>query len=108
SVIDQGVMQMPPEYAASSRVIAQKLRARRDFLLQEADRYYATLWSVADIHGTDAGDRATVSRAADGSVDVRIQSGDNDPYFVRRFDPRETKEIRVYLHEGNDTAIVSG
>jgi hypothetical protein len=108
SVIDQAVVQMPPEYAASSRVIAQQLRARRDFLLQEADRYYATLWSVADIHGTDAGDRATVLRAADGSVDVRIQSGDNDPYFVRRFDPRETKKIRVYLHDGNDTAIVSG
>ena len=108
SVIDQAVMQMPPEYAASSRVIAQKLKVRRDFLVQEADQYYGSLWTFADIHGTDAGDRATVTRAADGSVDVRIQAGDNDPYFVRRFDPRETREIRVYLHEGNDTAIVSG
>lgn len=108
SVIDGAMRAMPPEYAASSRVIAQKVRARRDRLPEVADRYYATLWNVADIHGTDAKDRATVVRSADGSVDVRIQTGGNDPYFVRRFDPRETKEIRVYLHDGDDVAVVTG
>jgi hypothetical protein len=108
SVIDGAVNAMPPEYAASSRVIAQKLRGRRDRLPQIADRYYATLWSVADIHGTDANDRATVIRSADGSVSVRIQSGGEEPYFERRFDPRETREIRIYLHDGDDVAVVTG
>jgi hypothetical protein len=107
-VIDRAVAAMPREYAASSRVIAQKLKARRDRLHQAADRYYRMLWTVADVHGTDADDRATVVRSPDGSVEVRLQSGNNNPYLDRRFDPRETREIRIYLHDGNDSALVSG
>jgi hypothetical protein len=40
-------------------------------------------------------------------VEVRIESG-GPPYFLRRFEARETKEIRVYLHGGDDTATVTG
>ncbi len=108
SVIERALAAMPREYAASSTIIAGKLEARRDRLPQAASRYYGMLWTVADIHGTDADDRATVIRSDDGSVEVRIQSGKKDPYFVRRFDPRETREIRVYLHDGNDSAFVTG
>jgi len=108
SVIDEAVNAMPPEYAASSREIAQKLRSRRDLLPQVADTYYGSLWHYADIHGTDADDRATVTRLSDGSVEVRLQSGKGDPYFVRRFVPAETNEIRLYLHDGNDSAVVTG
>ena len=51
---------------------------------------------------TDAADRATVVRTPDGYVDVRIQSGDNAPWFARRYNPAETREIRLYLHGGDD------
>ena len=107
-VIDNAVRAMPPEYASSSREIAVRLKARRNGLRGAADRYYRELWTVADIHGTDADDQATVVRSSDGIVDVRIQSGNNTPYFARRFDLGETKEIRIYLHGGNDRATVEG
>lgn len=107
-IIDAAVQAMPPEYAASSRAIAAKLTARRNGLRGAADRYYRELWHVAEIHGTDADDEATVVRSADGVVDVQIQSGNNAPYFSRRFDPHETAEIRIYLHGGNDRATVEG
>jgi hypothetical protein len=61
-----------------------------------------------DIHGTDAADRATVTRQDDRFVEVRLESGAGPPYFLRRFDGRETREIRVYLHGGDDTALVLG
>ncbi|MEA2706379.1 MAG: hypothetical protein QOH22_1167 [Gemmatimonadaceae bacterium] len=99
---------LPPQYANDSRVLAAKLRTRRDGLRQAADRYYGELWTVADIHGTDADDQATVVRSADGIVDVRIQSGGDVPYFSRRFYASETKQIRIYLHGGNDRATVEG
>jgi hypothetical protein len=107
-VIDNAVGALPPEYASSSREIAAKLKARRDGLRDAADRYYGELSTVADIHGTDADDQATVVRSGDGIVDVRIQSGNSAPYFARRFDLAETKEIRIYLHGGDDRATVEG
>ncbi|HEX9309480.1 MAG TPA: hypothetical protein VF887_01595, partial [Gemmatimonadaceae bacterium] len=107
-VIDDAVRAMPPEYANSSRAVAAKLKARRNALRGAADKYYGELWTVTDIHGTDADDQASVVRSADGVVDVRIQSGDSAPYFSRRFISAETKEIRIYLHGGNDRATVEG
>jgi hypothetical protein len=107
-VIYNAMATLPPQYANDSGVMAAKLRARRDGLRAEADRYYGELWTVADIHGTDADDQATVVRSADGIVDVRIQSGNDAPYFSRRFYASETKQIRIYLHGGNDRATVEG
>jgi len=108
SVIDSAMRAMPRQYAPSSRIIAEKVRARRDGLRAAADHYYGILSEVMDIHATDSVDKATVTRSGDGLVDVQIQYGNNPPWFNRRFDARETKEIRVYLHGGNDTAFVNG
>ncbi|HEX3533359.1 MAG TPA: hypothetical protein VHT23_04000 [Gemmatimonadaceae bacterium] len=107
-VIDNALATLPPQYANDSRAMAAKLKARRDGLRAEADKYYGELWTVADIHGTDADDQATVTRSGDGVVDVRIQSGNDAPYFSRRFYASETKEIRIYLHGGDDRATVEG
>ena len=107
-VIDNAVGALPREYANGSRDLAARLKARRNGLRGAADRYYGELWTVADIHGTDADDQATVVRSGDGIVDVRIQSGDSPPYFARQFNAGETKEIRIYLHGGNDRATVEG
>jgi hypothetical protein len=108
SVIDRAFRAMPTEYAASSRGIARTLKTRRDHLREAADHYYGILWTVADVHATDADDRATILRSADGAVDISLRSGKKDPYFHRRFDARETREIRVYLHGGDDTALIIG
>ena len=107
-VIDNAVARMPREYAGYSVEIARALKARRNGLRAVADRYYGELWRVADVHATDADDRLEVMRAGDGLVDVVIQSGDKPPYFARRFYASETKEIRIYLHGGDDQAVING
>ncbi|HEX6627808.1 MAG TPA: hypothetical protein VF105_07630 [Gemmatimonadaceae bacterium] len=107
-VIDDAVAQMPPEYAKQSAGIAATLRARRNGLRGAADRYYQELWRVADIHASDADDQLNVMRSGDGLVDVVIQSGKDAPYFARRFYASETKEIRIYLHGGDDQALIDG
>lgn len=108
SVIDSAMRTMPHEYAASSRLVGEKVRARRDRLRAEADHYYDELSRVVDIHATDSADKATVVRSGDGIVDVQIQYGNNPPWFNRRFTSAETNEIRIYLHGGDDNAIVTG
>jgi hypothetical protein len=107
-VIDEAVRQLPREYASSSNQVAAILKVRRDHLSEAATRYYLAIWDIADIHGTDADERATATRNADGSVEISIRTGNSAPWFRRRFDAADTREIRLYLHGGNDVAVVRG
>ena len=108
AVIDDAVRALPPEYRQSAPSLAHTLKLRRDGLPGAADRFYRFLAAVADIHATDAADRAIVTRVDDRYVEVRLESGAGTPFFLRRFDLQETAEIRLYLHGGNDTALVTG
>jgi hypothetical protein len=113
SVIDAAVSAMPTEYRVidGSRM-AHALKRRRDDLKQTADRFYRLLAREVAVHATDEGEVATVDRGSDGSVDLtlarRTATSDAAPYFRRRFDSRETSEIRVYLHGGDDSVVVRG
>ena len=110
SVIDGAVRRLPPEYLQKNgAALTRALRRRRDHLPQISDRYYALLAQVVEIHGTDERDLAEVERLAGGRVSVRLSPGSGGPPFYRRtFDVRETEEIRVFLHGGDDRLIVRG
>ena len=108
AVIDSAVRQMPPEYRALAPSFAAKIKHRRDGLPFIANEFYAVLSKLVDVHATDVADRATVTYLAGGLVDVQLRSGNNAPYYRRRFDPRETREVRVYLHDGDDAAVITG
>ena len=109
-VIDRAVREMPPEYqAARGAELAAALRYRRDRLAEASGAFYETLASDVDVHATDEADRAQVERFPDGSVELRIYEEDGrNPYFRRRFVPQETREVRVYLHGGDDQATITG
>lgn len=108
AVIAASMARMPVEYASSHPGLSAKLRARRDSIPAVAARWYQWINRVADIHATDADDRATVTWVDAQHVDVRIDRPDGTPYLTRRFDAAETQEIRIYLHGGNDQATVVG
>lgn len=108
NVIDAAVRAMPPEYQALQPDLAAKLKSRRDLLPEQADVFYRFLAAYPDIHATDSADRAQVTRHADGSVEVELHSRGDAPYFHRRFQPLETREVRLYLHGGDDGAVVTG
>lgn len=107
SVVDAALRALPAAYQTGVPSLAGTIRSRRDRLPAAADGYYRTLFRVADIHATDAADRATIRRTSQGEVEVRLQYRNDAPYLVRRFDPRLTSEIRLYLHEGDDSAVVT-
>ncbi len=107
-VIEAALRAMPPEYQATVPGAAAKLMSRRDLLPAQAARFYLFLATVVELHATDAADRATVTLVDDRHLDVEIRSGNAAPYFRRRFDALETREIRLYLHGGDDWAEVRG
>ncbi len=107
SVIDHAVQAMPSEYVALQPDLAEKIRSRRDNLPTAATGYYASLVQVVDLHASDAPDRAAIERHGDGSVRVALASAGRT-YLDRRFVPEETREVRLYLHARDDTAVVTG
>lgn len=108
AVIDSAIGTMPREYQSTAPELRRDLRMRRDSLPALATRFYLYLADVVDVEGTDAADSAVITRIDGDRVEVRLQSGGSVPYFRRRFDAAETHEIRVYLHGGDDHAVVTG
>jgi hypothetical protein len=107
AVIDSAMWAMPHEYLSVHGEIRSKLRTRRDNWHLAADEYYRVLAEVVEIHAPDTDDSATVLREGDDVV-VRIKTGEGRAWFERRFNAFETREIRLYLHGGNDVAVVTG
>jgi len=112
AVIDSAVRRLPPEwFALEGEELAATLRARRDELPFASAELYGLVAREVEVHATDQADRADIDRLPDGSVDVTVHSAADPrgwPYFHRRFFPGETREVRLYLHGGDDLALVSG
>jgi hypothetical protein len=109
SVIAAGVADLPAGVPDAHRSwLAVRLRDRREHLADAARRFYLRLASEADLHATDAAERITIEGASDGAVLIDIAGDDAGSRLRRRFDPSETKEVRVYAHRGADTVVSRG
>jgi hypothetical protein len=114
AVIDNAVQQMPRPYQALlGAELASTLKVRRDRLPEVAERFYRFLAAEVDVQGTDQSERVELRGFGDGGVEVSIAlqtaAGTRiGPYFQRRFNPRETKELRIYLRQEADMVACSG
>jgi hypothetical protein len=112
--IDEAIQALPPEYAVlDGERLRKDLSGRRDRLIEGARRYYEHLSADVDVQETDAAEEVTITRHPDGTmlVEVRPLEPDDsmsDPVFSRRFDPKDTEHVRVYLRDGNDRVKVVG
>lgn len=111
--IDAAVRRLPPPwYALRGEALARDLKLRRDRLTEAAAAFYADLSSRPDVHGTDLADVARVEHQEDAVV-VELTLADSaggagTPYFRRRFTGRDTQEVRLYLHGGDDRYVATG
>jgi hypothetical protein len=114
AVIDEAMHQMPAEwYAIDGPQMTKDLKQRRDALGDYAWKFYLHLADRVEVRGTDRDDLATVQHLADGSMDLTLAPLNADgsggaSYYHRRFSPKETKEVRIYLFGGNDHLVTSG
>jgi hypothetical protein len=114
AVIDESMHQMPPEwYAIDGEQMTKDLRQRRDGIVAYARKFYEHLADPVDVRGTDQADLATVQHLADGSLKLSLSPLGADgtggaPYYERRFSPKETQEIRLYLLGGDDRVVATG
>ncbi len=108
-VIDEAFLTWHPEaFALDGAKMAARLKARRDQLTEVAEVFFEHLNHEVDILGSTQDDRFDVWFGGDGSVRVAVRGKDPEPYFDRTFDPRETRELRLYALEGKDALVVHG
>jgi hypothetical protein len=113
-VIDHAMHQMPPPwYAIDGAQMTKDVRERRDGIVDYARKFYLHLADRVDVRATDQADLASVKHEDDGSLRLTLAPLAADgaagaPYYQRRFSPKETKEIRLYLLGGDDRVVASG
>jgi hypothetical protein len=114
AVIDEAMHRMPPEwYAIDGMQMTRDLRQRRDGIAAYARKFYLHVADRVDVRGSDRDDLASLRHFADGSLELALAPLDADgkagaPYYERRFSPKETQEIRLYLLGGRDRVVSSG
>jgi hypothetical protein len=107
---------MPPEHVSMyGDAMAAQLEVRRDSLFTTADRFYEIVATYADVHATDVDEVAVVDYVDDDRATLTItavgaggNAGPRLTYFTRTFDSDETREIRLYLHGGDDRVVLRG
>ena len=110
SVIQDAVAALPPEHLQliGSR-LTEWIIQRRNGLPKEARKYYQMLAGEVDVTATDSSDVATATRDESGlELTIGSRETPGTPWFRRKFLANETKDIRVTLRNGDDSAMVSG
>jgi hypothetical protein len=98
----------PPYHERNGATLNERLRSRRDRLPDAARRFYELLAREAEVHGTDQDDRVQTVRDESGNLEVRLGTTEGEPYFVRRYQPDETSEVRLFLKDGDDRVVSGG
>ena len=113
TVIIQSVKGMPPEiFDVSGSELVEKLKSRRNQLEAFATKYYLFLAREVQIAGTKKRDYFEVQRLNTGETIVNVfkvnkQLVKSDTsFYTRVFHPFETKEIRLYGLDGEDTYAI--
>ncbi|HEV8125370.1 MAG TPA: BamA/TamA family outer membrane protein [Gemmatimonadales bacterium] len=112
-VIDSAVRRLPiQEFRLEGDRIAEWLRLRRDDFREMAEKYYRYLAEQAELHGTDGADRVTITREGTRGEVTVLMEAPGDSVLVRQaqrtFRPSDTREVRIFLHGGDDSVLVDG
>ncbi len=112
--IEVAVHQWPPGiFLINGERVIEKLKSRRDKLVEFANDHYSFLAREVDVVGSNKAELFNVNRLANGDVHVikhkitqKVEVGKK--LFDRKFKKAETKEIRLYGLDGNGTFHISG
>src|ERR1700730_3224308 len=114
SVIEAALYQQPKEIQKFSvQKIINTLKEKRKYFSEDMMKYYKKLSQIVSIVGSNEAEQFNVVTCPKGGVIVTIRKLDKggDPSsasYERVFDPKVTKEIRIYGLEGNDRFMIEG
>ncbi len=115
-LIQNAVKNLPVEiFPLAADEIAEKLKMRRNQLTKISNEFYNLINSVVEIYCTDKNDTVIIERISNSETSVKVTSFNNksrlkyeNPIYKKTFDNNLTKEIWVYLLNGDDHVEVNG
>ncbi|SFA40706.1 Surface antigen [Pedobacter suwonensis] len=111
-VFEKALKKLPePSYSLHHDAFMAQLRNRIATLPKLMNQYYHFFNRIVDIEVTNKNELIKITDAANNGLRVKInkiskEGNIKDELFDRKFDPKVTKEIRVYMHNGNDSLIL--
>ena len=108
SLIDYALSLQPaPVHSYALASIVAKLKARRQYYVEEMMTYYRFLAEVVSIYGSDKREWFDIERRGSDSVTVTVykinKDGEHNKILYKRtFRAGETREIRLYGRGGDD------
>lgn len=112
-VIEDAFSKLPPEtQGETTEDIIEKLKGRRDNIVDIAMRYYDYFAKLAIVTGTDKDDFVDVMRLPDGKTRVTVtrnKGGERGEALSDKvYDKKETKNIWIYALDDDDKINVEG
>lgn len=111
-VLEAGLKKLPePGYSLRHDSFMAMLQKRRSELPSLMNHYYRFFNRIVDIELTDDSEWVFVNASSDSNMQLsvkKISKNNQKTTFSRVFDPAVTKEIRLYLRNGNDHLTIEG
>jgi hypothetical protein len=106
-VFERALARLPePGYSQRHDQLLAQLKARRAALVEMMSEYYRFFNQIVDVELSDRDEQVTIRDAQNGGLSLKVTKNDigqqGREIYGRDFDPKITREIRVYLHQGKD------
>lgn len=112
-VFEKALRRLPePNYTLRHDQFLRQMQERRAALPKLMNEYYHFFNRIVDIQTSNKNERVLITDSADHHLKIQInkisKDGDiKEEIFSRNFDPKVTKEIRLYVKDGNDSLILN-
>lgn len=107
-VLRQAVLKLPESiFQLRGELIISTLKGRRDNMINAMDTYYRFLYGIVDIRTSNKNELVNLNESANKGISLSIhkldKSGNTEQaLFQNQFHPEITKEIRLFIGEGDD------
>jgi hypothetical protein len=93
--------------------IAETLKEKRKYFMKDMMEYYRFISREVNIIGSNQRELFLIDKKDDGKIEVTVnkiskQENLSSEMYHRLFDPKVTKELRIYGLEDNDSFVVKG
>lgn len=112
SVLEAALRRLPESsYRMRHDQLLRQFKERRDHMPEAMATYYRFFNRIVDIQTSDKNEQVQIKDTDNGGLLVTIhkisQSGKiEQELFHRVFDPAVTKELRLFIHDGDDSVVI--
>lgn len=112
-VFEHALKQLPePSYTLRHGQLLAQLKERRKSLPETMKTYYRFINRIVDVQGSNKNELVQISDNGTAGLNLKIKKIDKngrvgEQIFNRNYDPQVTKEIRLYVRDGNDSVVLN-